>query len=323
MKKVSIIIPNYNGAKYIAECLESIKQQEYQNKEIIVVDDGSNDNSIAIVKKYTGITVIKQFNQGGAIARNRGLEASTGDYIMFLDSDDKLEPNILKKIVRRIEADDSDIVLGSFAEITEKGKTLKTISIHAKECIKKTELFPDLCTCLPVPANKLYKASIIKSNHLYWDNVRIGQDLNFYLKYLLHCKKASVIEDIVFKYRVRQNSISRSYDFRIFDIVNSLANVKKHYLENNALNIYEEYLPIIELRHYNAQLNKAIYYPNKQMRKIIVKYFKAYEGLINYRKCKNFTQKYKKMRLKFRLKCFFCPIFISKLYCKRKHKNQE
>ena len=99
MEKVTVVVPVYNAEKYLTECLESIQRQTYSNIEIILVDDGSKDNSPALCdafqKKDNRIRVIHKVNEGAGKSRNKGIEMATGDYILFVDSDDFIKPNLV------------------------------------------------------------------------------------------------------------------------------------------------------------------------------------------------------------------------------------
>lgn len=104
--KVSIIIPTYNCEEFIAEAIDSVLEQTYMNKEIIVIDDGSSDNTKEVLKKYEGqIIYLYQSNHGVAVARNKGITQSSGKYISFLDSDNKWMPNLLADSIRLLEED--------------------------------------------------------------------------------------------------------------------------------------------------------------------------------------------------------------------------
>ena len=106
-KKVSIIIPNYNAGKYILKCMDSVIKQTYKNIELIVIDDGSNDGSWSIIQEYAkrneNISILHQQNLNASIARNRGIEVATGEYLIFLDSDDILYQEAIEKMVSKIE----------------------------------------------------------------------------------------------------------------------------------------------------------------------------------------------------------------------------
>lgn len=118
-QKVSIIIPCYNSEEYIQECIESVLKQDYKNIEIIVIDDGSTDNSVEKLKPYLNIIIlITQENQGACVARNKGLEVATGEFIKFLDSDDYLAPGIIKSQINKMKDLDSNEII--FGDLTQK-----------------------------------------------------------------------------------------------------------------------------------------------------------------------------------------------------------
>ena len=121
--KVSIIIPVYGVEKYISQCLESVINQSYENIEIIVVNDGTKDNSMKIVEEYLldeRIKIINKENGGLASARNRGIEEATGEYIYFLDSDDWIEVNTIEVLVE--ESNNLDIIYSNFWYFDEKNQ---------------------------------------------------------------------------------------------------------------------------------------------------------------------------------------------------------
>lgn len=322
---ISIIIPNYNSEKYISKCLDSILSQNYNDFEVIVVDDGSTDQSAKIIQKYCKkhkeITLICQDNLNAAIARNRGLKTANGDYALFLDSDDELEPNALSDMVETIKKNNLDLVIGGFVEIKETGE--KTGEYHNHEItgiLEKESILRIATDFKPVPSNKLYSMKVIRDNGLYWGNVRIGQDLNFYLKYLLHCKKIGIINKSVFKYRLTKNSISRSYDFRIFDITNSFKDVRRHYSNMGALNYYEKYIQSQELKHYNDQLSKQCNYTNRSSRKLIFDYFIIHTKQIHIDEP---TKNDRLLMRKILIKRILKTLYISSLYRYIKTRNDR
>ena len=114
-KLISIIMPVYNAEKYLNRSIESIMNQTYNNIEIILVNDGSTDNSLEICTSYqekdNRIKLINQANKGVSFARNKGIDEATGDYIMFIDSDDYVEKNMIEDMVSKITEDDIDLVI--------------------------------------------------------------------------------------------------------------------------------------------------------------------------------------------------------------------
>ena len=122
MPKFSIIIPVYNVERYIKKCLDSVIEQTEDDYEVIVVNDGTPDNSIELIKDYN-VKIINQKNQGLSAARNKGVEKAKGEYIIFLDSDDYLEKNTLKEVKKSLK-NNPDLVRFQIREVFEDGKTI-------------------------------------------------------------------------------------------------------------------------------------------------------------------------------------------------------
>ena len=237
MKKgfVSIIIPNYNCEKYLISCLNSIECQTYKKIEVIIVDDGSNDSSLDIINsykkesKYEVITIF-QFNQNAAVARNRGIDVSNGEYLFFLDSDDELyAPNVIEKMVSFI--DKYDLLLCNYEIVDDENMKIKSYLVE-DNLLKYPGVYK-YARNSPVPSNKLYKSLIVRDNSIYFSNVRIGQDLNFYLKYLAVCKSVVSYDFMSYKYRILDNSITRKKNLNFLDIYNCFDGVKKFYFNNS------------------------------------------------------------------------------------------
>ena len=119
MPKFSIVIPVYNVEDYIERCLESIKKQTFKDYEVIVVNDGTKDNSMEIVKKYS-YTIINQKNQGLSMARNNAVKKAKGEYLIFLDSDDYWDKDLLNEINKSLD-NDPDLVRFQIKQVDEKG----------------------------------------------------------------------------------------------------------------------------------------------------------------------------------------------------------
>lgn len=142
--KVSVIIPVYNVDPYLRECLESVVNQTLLDIEIICVNDGSTDNSPAILEEYRAkdsrITVFTQENRGLSAARNRGMDLARGEYIYFIDSDDYVEPETLERTVHIAEADDLDAVVFRFKQFAESEELLKIHPCQIGE-IKNSQIY--------------------------------------------------------------------------------------------------------------------------------------------------------------------------------------
>lgn len=250
---LSIIIPVYNAEKFINETIMSIISQGYGSYELIIIDDGSKDNSYSLIKKfadrYDNIIIETQENQGATFARNRGLELAKGEYILFFDADDILEKNILNNILTIINNEYPDLILSNFTIVSEDLKYIEAVRI-------KDDSIENLFLSSPFPGNKIYKNKIIRENHLTFNNVRIGQDLNFYLKYLIHVKTIFIYEKNSVKYRTVKTSISNTYDNRIIDIIRSINYVEEYYHYKSVDFIYYKMLNYAKLKHYIYQYSK-------------------------------------------------------------------
>ncbi len=202
MKKVSVIIPVHNSEKYILECLNSVINQTYKNLEIIVIDDKSTDNSINIIKsiKDKRIKLIElEKNSGAAIARNKGIEISTGDYICFLDSDDYWK---LKKIEKQVKFIKDKVFIYSEYLYLRKNKTHVAHvpkSLTYKQLLKNSAIFTST-----VMLNMKY----LNKEDIYMPTIRMGQDYGAWYKILKKINTAYGIQEVLSIYRVGNKSLS-------------------------------------------------------------------------------------------------------------------
>lgn len=173
-EKISVIVPVYNVEKYIEECISSIMRQTFDNLEIILVDDGSTDNSGKIcdelAKKDLRINVIHQSNQGLSAARNTGLKHAMGDYISFIDSDDYIHIDMLNKLYEAIINSDSDLAICNYKYVYMQdfvGKHVDYQSPMHNEILTREEAIGKLFEATPwfyiTATNKLYKRKIWKN----------------------------------------------------------------------------------------------------------------------------------------------------------------
>ena len=261
---VSIIIPVYNAENYLAECLDSIIAQSYPNLEIICIDDGSTDGSAAILDLYaeqdSRIAIYSQKNQGAPAARNNGISHMHGEYCMFFDADDTLRPDAVETLLTTAKNYATDIVVGSFAERNGDTEILRPASegsAHSRKRILYSAENRFLCVGFnPLPGDKLYRADFIRKTNLSFLQVRIGQDLNFFLKAVALARRIAKIDAVIFNYRIVSGSISRQYTSKILDIVPSMNDVRDLYIDKNYKKEYEKYVSVIELIAYRSQMKK-------------------------------------------------------------------
>lgn len=217
MGKVSIIIPVYNVEKYIDKCLESIINQTYENYEIILVDDGSSDDSYNIIKswqkKYNDVIIcLKQKNKGAGAARNRGLEVAKGDFIVFVDSDDYLDNDFLEVMVSNIN--DNDIVISGSRHVSENS-VLYTRKLKEDDWTKFQQL---------VIWAKIYRTEFIKKNKLLFSDIKTGQDVVFSLECYSHEPNVKIIDYV---------------GYNNYHNLNSITHNKKIQIDNNVIAMYD------------------------------------------------------------------------------------
>lgn len=203
---ISIIIPAYNVEQYLTACLSSIEQQTYQNYEVILIDDGSIDSTGTIcdtvATKDDRFKVIHQKNQGVSVARNKGIEKARGEYIAFIDSDDKITPEYL-----------SSFSLKNDIEI--QGHVIYENNIQRSVIYSKRKVQKDVAKvfCLG-PFNsavwgKIFKTSIIKDNKIVFPvNLCFSEDTIFLLQYIKHCKTLAVFDAAEYIYIKHSGSLT-------------------------------------------------------------------------------------------------------------------
>lgn len=220
---LSIIVPIYNSLKYIHRCLDSLILQTYSNIEIILINDGSTDGCVDVCHKYVlrdnRINVFSQPNSGVSSARNYGLSLAKGKYIMFLDSDDYMFPEMCETMVNAIETIGADCVICGTTETwgklwaPAKDVNYDTLSQFKKDFVQQlsTEL-------LSPPWNKIYKRELI--TEIFDTSVSFGEDLMFNLNYFTNCNKISFISAAPFYHeKANENSlVNKVYLSRLSEI---------------------------------------------------------------------------------------------------------
>lgn len=221
--KVGIIIPAYKVEKYIFRALESCIMQTYPNIEIVVVDDGSPDDTYNIVKAYADkdnrIKLYRQENKGVSCARNRALGMCTADYVLFLDSDDWLETDAVEKLVARTETMQDSILISSgcyYAYFNNENVIYKLKAENEKNSVSMASEEVIMYVgqqkyCLRSSCYKLYSMSVINQNNIRFDcEIRHGEDGLFVFDYLKHVDKFYYFPDPLWNILERPGSSTRS-----------------------------------------------------------------------------------------------------------------
>lgn len=320
MKKLSIIVPVYNVERYIEECLSSLLIQTLDNIEIIIVNDGSTDKSIDLIRKFDDerVIIIDKENEGVSVARNVGLKVSSGEYITFVDSDDFInDRNSYKEMYEIAKRDGTDIVAGNAIYYYSDGS--KEI-MNRSECFYEKSIMNNeefLLKSLqtkrvfsPVWLN-IYKRSLIFDNSIYFKEGILHEDELFIPKVLLKAKnKVSIYEKNFYMYRQRKgsimnsnNSVKRTKDkFYVATELNSMVNeigsdMLKFEFNNYIIRFIIYAIYVGRINNIPDEIKKILYTNNAQgILKFKIKLIKIKPSI--YITYENLSDVFKSIRLK-------------------------
>lgn len=249
MAKVSVIVPVYNSEKYLEGCLEALANQTLKELEIVLVNDGSTDSSLEIMesfaKKYDGrFVIINKENGGQATARNMGILRSSGEYIGFVDSDDKVDIHMFEAMYNRAVSGKYDLVECHYHYVMEQeDKGIKELSTRGD--IRQYESRKDMfINPMASPWNKLYKRSILIDGNITFPEGLIYEDTSFFIKTIPYIKTSSYMDNKFVYYYLRDSStMNANKSKRVGDIFEVIEDYLKFYKDNN---FYEEYKTEIE-----------------------------------------------------------------------------
>ena len=214
---ISIVVPIYNGEKNLHNCLESIISQSFYDWEMILVDDGSKDNSYSICQSYANrdkrIKVIAQENAGVSAARNVGLQNSSGEYIVFVDSDDSLQGDALKEMLDIMKKSGADIVICGYKYISKNRvvyKCAKRESILGSKEIGDFIQRDYLEWLVAAPWGKLYRKSILPQSG-FDETISLGEDLKFNVQCFCNSEHIEILDVALYMYNDTSNSLTKTY----------------------------------------------------------------------------------------------------------------
>jgi len=221
MVKISVIIPAYNTAQYLATCLDSVIAQSQRDLEILVVNNGSTDDSLEILEEYvrkdSRIKLISRIHGEVADARNDALALATGEFVAFCDSDDSLPPNAYESLLHKAEQTGADVVAGSYYNMDDHGK--QELCLFP---VKKTLDIFELFFSVPCVWNKLFRRSFLESYQLRFPELIIGEDVLFLAKVLKSNPKVTHIMTPVYFYwhhsRADMPSMTHRYSLEFFKL---------------------------------------------------------------------------------------------------------
>ena len=276
--KVSVIVPVYNVGKYLEECLNSIINQTYKNIEMVIVNDGSTDNSLDIIEKFKNkdnrIKLINQINKGVSVARNIGLLNSTGNYIFFVDPDDYIEIDCINKLVEKINIDRSEMVIFNYIKVFDNelkediriNLNLDSNKVYTGRHIAELMLKNLIQGCAWF---RFFKKENLTKHEFCFEEGRIVEDFFPVFKETCQTSKVSFLDDYLYKYRQREGSLVNSnymklmndfvysmkltanYSYKMnfnkviiekFKLIKSCIVVKNYYeINKNNKNMYKEF----------------------------------------------------------------------------------
>lgn len=273
--KISVIVPGYNCEKYLAECLDSLLSQTHDNLEIIFVDDGSTDSTLEIARVYerqdSRVRVMHFRNHGQGYARNRALEAATGEFVGYLDSDDTLEPTAMESALRRLETDGSDFVVFTFKYFSDGSSNFRFN--HSERYFGSFYLEgPDRFRTLDARAyfahNHLFRRSFLVENGVFFSEGHLYEDNPFVLKATLCSERISLIQAPLENIRSNPDSSTRTnfdksvhaddYILAVEECVNMLSEYEELVGIEQARYFYTKYALKKFFRYYYARIPRNV-----------------------------------------------------------------
>lgn len=304
-KLISVIIPTYNDEKKIVRTLESLEQQTFRDFEVIIVNNGSTDNSKKIINEYIenkdGFKQIYINNKGVSLARNYGLEIAEGKYITFIDSDDYIENNYFENFVK--DCKDNDLVIYGYLLISKEKKEKISLQKDCSELTKK-EIYELLSknNMFNIVWNKFFRADLI--NNIRFDtSFDIGEDMDFVIKFFSQnvCQKIKIVNKCFYNYILKANGLG-------FKMRNDTF-LTKYKIYKNLILFYEEnkfsreYLDQILFKAYLSGF-VSLKNSNKLNKKNILYYINECNAIINFSDS-TISKKYKFINYLINTKLFF------------------
>ena len=260
MPSISVMVPVYQTASYLKQCIDSILCQTFESFEVILINDGSKDDSGRILAEYKTqfpekIRVIEQENHGISYTRNRGIREAVGEYICFLDSDDWVADHYLEALFSAVSQWDADMAVCDYQETSDE-KLGRVVSIpdFPRTCLKENPQL--LFEVNSSPWNKIYRRSFLVKNKLWFPEGLKYEDAAFVLPAMVMAKKIVKVNETLLFYRIRQSGETMQVDKHVFDIfaiLDQIYEVVMRHPDREALQGYLEFFSANRLTVYNLQ----------------------------------------------------------------------
>ncbi|MBR4287906.1 MAG: glycosyltransferase [Clostridia bacterium] len=250
MPRLSVVLPVYNVAPFLPQCLDSLLNQSYEDLEILAVDDGSTDESLSILREYEEkaqgkLKVFTKENGGLSDARNFGMERATGTYLAFIDSDDFVHPDFCRKMVEKMEEENLDLVICDFYYYFSPDHILPSSAGKGFCEDRKKEAI------LSAPMAWLRLCRREKFSHMRFEKGIYYEDLLFASPQILEAEKIGFVKEPLYYYRQREGSIMKTRAFRpaFLDIFTVLEKITHHFKEKGVFPLYEKELEFLYIEH--------------------------------------------------------------------------
>ena len=257
---LSVIIPCYNVEEYVEDCIKSVLKNKVPNMEIILVNDGSPDNSLEILRRYEKkypdlIKVLDQKNQGLSMGRNNGVKIAKGRYIAFVDSDDSIEPGMYKAMLKKAKEKDFDVVACG-VNIIYPDHTDKVLSGLKEDLFTNEDIKNDFNNWYTVAWNKIYKREL-------FDKVQFKkgvwyEDVEFLYKLLPYINSIGRVDEYYNNYMQREGSITYTYNEKLYHIIDNFDGLVEFYKKNKFYDKYHDELEYGYVRYLFATFMKRL-----------------------------------------------------------------
>lgn len=256
---VSIIVPIFNSETNLTECINSLINQSLIDIEIILINDGSIDNSRKIIEKFSEIDnrikIINKKNEGVSATRNLGIKLARGKFVGFIDSDDYINCKMYEKLYYKAIKQNAKLSMCKFSIINEKCNhdekwNFNYEDVKSAEFILKNMIGPDnesdfnkLVSLMGSTCRCIYNKDVLVKNSIFFnEEITYAEDLLFNIRYLTKINKVVLINEILYYYRDNENSLSRGYRNDLFIMIKKLTNEIERYLRDNNMILMDKRL---------------------------------------------------------------------------------
>lgn len=250
--KVSVIVPVYNTEKYLKKCIDSLLNQNFEDYEIIVINDLSPGNAEKIIKSYNDKKIVyikNETNKGIGYNRNLGIKKAKGEYVCFIDSDDYVKEDFISKMYNYSKENNLDLCVCDYINVDEEGNILEEFNLSNFGITNYEENNKILCKINLGPCNKLFKKDMLIKNKIEFSEKLKYEDLSFVALSIKNSTKIGKINEQLNYFTVHKNSETTTRDKRVFDIFKQLDIVRNEYKSGK----YLDELTVSVLLNYTIQ----------------------------------------------------------------------